>query len=118
LPGEGAGLASVGTTEANMTNSNKPKTAKSKLTKVTQRGAPKSGPPKATSTKITSKSDQILNLLCRKQGASLQEMQKASGWQAHSVRGFLAGTVKKRLGLKLTSEKANGDVRHYYVAQA
>jgi hypothetical protein len=111
-------MVSVRTTEANMTNSSKPKRVKSKPTKVTRPNAVTSGPPKATSTKIASKSDQILGLLRRKQGASLLEMQKASGWQAHSVRGFLAGTVKKRLGLKLTSDKTNGEVRHYYVSQA
>jgi len=110
-------MVSARTTEANMRQSSKPKTARSRLTKVTLRRSPKSGPSKTTPVKITSKSHQILELLRRKQGASLQEMQKASGWQAHSVRGFLAGTVKKRIGLKLTSDKPSNGVRHYFVAQ-
>jgi hypothetical protein len=67
----------------------------------------------ATTSKAASKHDLILDLLRRKQGASLADLQKASGWQAHSVRGFLAGTVKKRLGLKLTSDKSKDGERRY-----
>ena len=63
----------------------------------------------------SSKHDQMLNLLRRNQGASLKEMQKASGWQAHSVRGFLSETVKKRLGLKLLSTKPKDGERRYTV---
>lgn len=72
---------------------------------------------KPNTSKVTSKHDQILRLLRRKQGASLNEIQKVSGWQAHSVRGFLAGTVKKRLGLKLSSDKSDG-TKHYFVTQS
>jgi hypothetical protein len=42
-------------------------------------------------------------------------MMKATGWQTHSVRGFLSGTVKKRFGLKLTSEKTEGKDRRYKI---
>ncbi|MDR5728116.1 MAG: DUF3489 domain-containing protein [Terriglobia bacterium] len=62
------------------------------------------------------KHDQILQLLRRKQGASLEEMQKASGWQAHSVRGFLSGTVKKKLGVKLRSSVTKNGERRYMIA--
>jgi len=75
-----------------------------------------SGSTKTTASNAASKGDQILDLLRRKQGASLLEIQKVSGWQPHSVRGFLAGTVKKRLGLKLSSNKSDG-TRHYFIAQ-
>ena len=64
----------------------------------------------------SSKSDAILALLRRKQGASLEEMQKISGWQKHSVRGYLSGTVKKRLGLTLNSSKAQNGERRYMIA--
>jgi hypothetical protein len=67
---------------------------------------------------LTSKSDQILTLLRRKQGASLEEMQTASGWQPHSVRGYLSGTVKKRMALHLTSNKSKEGVRRYTIAAA
>lgn len=63
----------------------------------------------------TTKQDQILALLHRPQGASLQDLIAASRWQAHSVRGFLAGTVKKRLGLALVSSKADGEARSYRI---
>jgi hypothetical protein len=42
-------------------------------------------------------------------------MTKATGWQPHSVRGFLSGTVKKRLGHDLRSEKSSGGVRRYMI---
>ena len=48
-------------------------------------------------------------------GATIAGMMKATGWQKHSVRGFLAGVVRKRLKLKLTSEKVDGN-RVYQIA--
>lgn len=56
-----------------------------------------------------------LELLSRPDGASLEELQAATGWQAHSVRGFLSGTVKKKLGLTLLSERAGDGPRRYRV---
>ena len=60
----------------------------------------------------------LLALLARKEGASLEELQSASGWQPHSVRGFLAGTVKKMPGVSLSSEKPENGARRYRVQQA
>jgi len=59
---------------------------------------------------------QLLQLLNRPEGASIEDMMQATQWQQHSVRGFLAGTVKKKMGLPLTSSKAEGDVRRYRIA--
>ena len=66
----------------------------------------------------TTKIEQCLTLLRNLHGATIEELQTATGWQAHSVRGFLAGTVKKKLGLILDSEKAEDGVRRFRVVQA
>lgn len=62
-----------------------------------------------------SKKDTILALLRRKAGASIKDLIAATGWQAHSVRGFLSGTIKKKLGLKLSTEKLDSQDRRYFV---
>lgn len=64
-----------------------------------------------TPKKAPSKLDQIEALLTRKYGATVDEMMKATGWQQHSVRGALAGSLKKR-GLVITSEKIDGTRRY------
>jgi hypothetical protein len=55
-----------------------------------------------------SKQEGILALLRRPEGASIDVLVKSTGWQPHSVRGFLAGTVRKKLKLQLQSEKVDG----------
>ncbi|MCI0429246.1 MAG: DUF3489 domain-containing protein [Rhodospirillales bacterium] len=60
-----------------------------------------------------SKQALLLTLLKRKGGASIEELQAAVGWQAHSVRGFLAGAVKQKLGFTLSSDKVAGQPRRY-----
>ena len=49
----------------------------------------------------------VLAMLRSKGGATIASMVRATGWQQHSVRGFLAGVVRKKLGLNLVSEKTN-----------
>jgi hypothetical protein len=66
------------------------------------------------SERIT-KQERILSLLSQPAGASIQEMMQATNWQQHSVRGFLAGTVKKKLGFALTSSKPDDGVRRYHI---
>ena len=56
-------------------------------------------------------------LLCRTDGASIAELQQATGWQAHSVRGFLSGEVRKRMGRQLTSETTVSGERRYRIAE-
>ncbi|MBY0558592.1 DUF3489 domain-containing protein [Hyphomicrobium sp.] len=71
--------------------------------------AAKAVPPAPRVTKSAS----LIALLKTKRGATLPEMMKATGWQQHSVRGFLAGTLKKRHGLEAISEKPEDGPRRY-----
>jgi hypothetical protein len=59
--------------------------------------------------------DEILRLLGRTGGATLKELMRATGWQAHSVRGILSAQVGKKMGLKVVSAKAGNDERRYSV---
>jgi hypothetical protein len=74
---------------------------------------------KASSHRIKpdSKQDRIVALLQRPEGATLDVLVKETKWQKHSVRGFLAGTVRKKLKLPLLSEKIDG-VRNYRIGTA
>lgn len=79
-----------------------------------QKTAPTGNPNRATSG--NTKTELALKALRRKRGSSVPELQDITGWQAHSVRGFLSGTVKKKLDLPLTSEIGKDGVRRYRVA--
>jgi hypothetical protein len=61
------------------------------------------------------KTEKVLDLLKRPKGATLKELLKATGWQPHSLRGFLSGTVGKRMGLTVTSIKGEDGERSYSV---
>jgi hypothetical protein len=63
----------------------------------------------------TTKQERMLSLLSQPAGASIQEMMQATNWQQHSVRGFLAGSVKKKLGFPLTSSKPDDGIRRYHI---
>jgi hypothetical protein len=62
-----------------------------------------------------SKAARVLDLLKRPNGATLAELMKSTGWQAHSVRGFLSGTIGKKLALAVQSTKAEDGQRRYSV---
>jgi len=70
---------------------------------------------KAAGSRDGSKAAKVLDLLKRPGGATAKELMKATGWQPHSVRGFLSGTVGKKLGLAVTSTKAEDGERTYSV---
>ena len=62
-----------------------------------------------------SKTETILELLKRPGGVTSKELMKATGWQPHSVRGFLSGTVGKKMGLTVMSTKSEDKERNYSV---
>ena len=57
----------------------------------------------------------LIELLTRAEGATLPQMTEATGWQVHTVRGAMAGALKKKLGLDITSEKQPGTDRIYRI---
>ena len=87
--------------------------------KVAKKASPAKKTPKAAkeagSARDGSKAAKVLDLLKRTDGATLAELMKATGWQAHSVRGFLSGTASKKLGLAVTSAKAEDGERTYSI---
>jgi hypothetical protein len=82
----------------------------------TAQPAKKAGKAKAAGAREGSKTEQVLELLKRPGGASLKEIMKATGWQPHSVRGFLSGTVGKKMGFKVESTKSESGERTYSLA--
>lgn len=101
-----------------MTNS----TRKPNKTSTTTRNLKTSVSPNATPgqkikapKKSATKTDLIFSLLRKPGGATIDELTEVAGWQPHSVRGFLSGTVKKKLGLSLLTELDPEKVRRYRI---
>ena len=63
------------------------------------------------------KSSRIAKLLARPGGATIAEMMKMTGWQAHSVRGFLSGALKKRKGLPVSGRRDETGVMRYRILE-
>jgi hypothetical protein len=76
--------------------------------------APKSAK-KATGARDGSKTATILEMLKRPEGATAKELLKATGWQPHSLRGFISGTLGKKMGLTVISTKGEDGERSYSV---
>jgi len=69
----------------------------------------------ASESKANTKTAIVLGLLRRDKGATIAELMKGTGWQAHSVRGFLSASVGKKIGLKVESSKNEAGERAYRV---
>ena len=86
---------------------------------IATKGARRSKNPERTAEPASaSKQQKCLDLLARRDGATLSELIAATDWQPHSVRGFLSGTVKKKLGLTLISSRDDNGARHYALDRA
>jgi len=94
----------------------KKRTARSKKSPARQRNDPRSktNQHSAATTLPGTKQNRAIEMLQSKHGTSIQALMNATGWQQHSVRGFLAGVVRKRLKLNLVSE-VNAGVRTYRI---
>ena len=114
-----AGLQAIDNKVATKRPTNKArKTTASSQTKKTQerskRGRPRIG--EKTEPRPGTKLAVLVDLLNRKQGATIAEIVAATEWQAHSVRGAISGSVKKKFGLAVTSEKDEKRGRVYRIA--
>jgi hypothetical protein len=104
---ERAGKAKVGGKKGKKAKAAaKAKAAKGKRTKGGDKPAARDGSKKA----------EILAQLQRKDGATLAQIMKATGWQAHSVRGFISGTLGKKMGLTVNSVRREDGERVYSIA--
>jgi hypothetical protein len=98
-------------------SSERPSRAKQSGAKKTAAVSAKATRASTDRVKADSKQDRIVALLQRPEGATMDALVKETEWQKHSVRGFLAGTVRKKLKLPLLSEKIDG-VRSYRIGTA
>ena len=105
-----AKAARVGAGRANVAA----KKAKSGKKAKSPKKAPK-GQKKAGAARDGSKTAKVLDLLKRAGGVTAKELMKATGWQPHSVRGFLSGTIRKKMGLAVTSTKGEDGERSYSI---
>jgi hypothetical protein len=91
-----------------------PKKGKSSKKATPAKIAPK-GAKEANVARDGSKTDNVLELLKRPGGVTAKELLKVTGWQPHSVRGFLSGTIGKKMGLTVTSTKGEDGERSYSI---
>jgi hypothetical protein len=92
--------------------SNKKASAGKKAPKATRKAK---GEKPAKRARENSKTSIVLDLLKRPGGVTANELMDATGWQPHSVRGFLSGTIGKKMGLTLASTKTEDGERTYSI---
>jgi hypothetical protein len=92
------------------------KTSKAKTKTKTSQKRKVQAKAKTPGTRNSSKQAQLIEMLKRPEGATIEEIVKKFDWQAHTVRGAIAGALKKKLGLDVQSEKIEGRGRVYRIA--
>jgi hypothetical protein len=107
--------ARVAPRRANVTSATGKSARKAKPAKKAPKGRTKHEVGKPKVARDGSKTAKILDLLKRPGGATLKELIKATGWLPHSVRGFLSGSVGKKMGLTVTSAKGEEGERTYSI---
>jgi hypothetical protein len=113
LDGGGAANASILTSEESPA-SNRSTRARNK-TRGSQTGDPIPTPTAEVVARSDSKTAKVLAMLRQTEGATLQQIMSVTGWQAHSVRGFVSGTLGKKLHLTVVSAKGEDGQRRYSV---
>jgi hypothetical protein len=89
---------------------------KARSTSKLRSKAARSGTGGHDQTPANSKQARVLALLCGSNGATIATVMRCTGWQPHTVRGFLTAVVRKKLGLRLESEKTDGERVYRIVA--
>jgi hypothetical protein len=92
-------------------------TKKATRAKKATKAPRKATQPKPVDARQGSKTAAVLALIQRAKGATLSEIMEATSWQAHSVRGFISGTLGKKMGLTVTSSKRADGARVYSIAR-
>ncbi len=112
-----AGLQAIGV-EVDLKTSTQSRSAKQKPKQRSRRAERKPcvAKPSPAAVRPGTKQALLIDLLKRKKGATIEEAVAATGWQPHSVRGAISGTLKKKLGLAVTSEKPGDGPRRYRIA--
>ncbi|MBX3582969.1 MAG: DUF3489 domain-containing protein [Rhizobiaceae bacterium] len=115
MEAEGAGIAKRSRSRL----AAKPQSRRKPTAASTKAATPKAdGDSTATARKqdvTETKASIVLKKLGSAKGATIEAMMEATGWQAHSVRGFLSAVVRKKLGLDLVSETGKDGMRRYRI---
>ncbi len=118
-----AGLQAIGVEVDRKTSKQSPSTKprpkqRSRRAEPKPSGSKPKGRTSPAAVRSGTKQALMIDLLKRKKGATIEDIVEATGWQAHSVRGAISGTLKKKLGLMVTSEKPDDGPRRYRIVVA